>query len=686
MSIVEKALTAISKNDLETLDDIWTDMVLDEQLPLSVFFDIADRLKKKKQTDHALLLLDMLAAHYESSNQHRKAIAVYRQTAYFRKESSGIRKKLSSLYKKLYKNSDHIDDYINASGLLTADSLFKAITKLDEYLDYDVGQYFYFERYGLGTVVEAKPEKQEIIVDFEKKKHHFLTLDIARGLLMKIGPEHFLYKKAQNIDKLKQLAAEQSTDLVLLLLRSMKDPMTPAQIKRHLSGIVEEKNIAGFWERVRKILEKHAHIRVTGKPQKTYTAIEPGTDRSEHARKTFSEAPPREQYTLAEEYSRTMPDVFSALGPLLVKLGNSMVRKDPGLALDILLLCKRHSPDLAFDYTLETILEDSDTSVVQTMRTPAHQKLVLGYIVHQNPKEWHTVLKKLLFGSIDHKLLDQIGTHLVEKPEVLHDCYRTIFSFPKQYPHQYRWMLKKMQDGELSEYLQPAYLPRMIDSLDQVKGIKGTLNKTLTLERFDGIMARANSDDADRILKTINNSTALEEYRKRDFQRIIEHHHPSLLKKVQTEVFSTEAALLKKKQELAHLLEVEIPQNKKEISRAREFGDLSENFEYKAAKEKQSQLLEKVRVLQSDLQQVTLIDPAHIDTSRITVGTRVSLVRVSDGKVLDYTILGRWDTDLDKNIISNEAPVAQVLLTKVCGDRVTIHDEEYEITHITSAL
>ncbi len=686
MNIVEKAMTAISENDLQSLDDIWTDMVLDEQLPLSVFFDIASRLKGKEQTGHALLLLDMLAAHYESGEQHRKAIEVYRQTAYFRKETSGIREKLSSLYKKLYRSSDHIDDFIRVSGLMTADSLFKALAKLDEFLDYDVGRYFYFERYGLGTVVEAKPEKQEIIVDFEKKKRHFLTLDIARGLLMKIGPEHFLYKKAQHVDELKQMAAERPADLVLLLLRSMKEPMTPVQIKRHLSGIVEEKCIAGFWERVRKVLEKNTHIQVTGKPQKTYTAIEPDTDRSELARKAFAEAPPREQYALAEEYSRTMSDVFSTLGPLLVKLGNSMVKKDPGLALDIFFLCMRHFTDPAFDYSLESILEENDATVVQHMNTPAHQKMVLEYIVERNPKEWHGVLKKLLFDSTDNKLLDQIGTHLVEKPDVLHDCYRTIFSFPRQYPHQYRWMLKKMQVGELAEYFQPAFLPRMIDSLDQVKGIKGTLNKILTLERFDGIVARAGRDDADRILRTINNSTALEEYRKKDFERIIEHHHPSLFKQVQTEVYSTESALLKKKQELEHLLEVEIPANKKEIGRAREFGDLSENFEYKAAKEKQGQLLEKVRVIQSDLQQVKIIDPAHIDTSRVTVGTRISLARVSDGKILEYTILGRWDTDLDKNIISNEAPVAQALLTRVCGDRISIHGEDYEITRIKSGL
>jgi len=686
MSIIEKAKAAINGNDLQTLDDIWTEMVLDENLPLGVFFDIAKRLKVIQQADHTLLLLDMLAAHCESGSKYTKAIAVYRETAYFRKDTTGIRKKLVELYRKQYGDSAHIDDYINASALLTADSLFKAIEKLDEYLTYDVGQYFYFERYGLGQVVETDPEQQEIIIDFEKKKRHFLTLDIARGLLMPVGRDHYLYKKAKHADELQQMAADHPQELVLLLLRSMKDPMTPAQIKRHLVGIIEEKNITGFWERTRKELEKNTHVRMKAKPHKMYSVIESGTDRSELARAAFVAASPREQYALAEEYSRTMPDVFTSLGPLLVRLGNNMVNRDPALALDTLLLCMRHAPDLSFNYTLDSILDGTDVSIVTQLRTPVHQKTILEHIIQQHPEEWSRMFKQLLFTGTDHKLFDELGRFLSKTPDVLQDTHRTIFSFPKKYPHQYRWMLKKMQAGDLSEYLQPGFLPRMIDSLDQVKGIKATVHKILTLERFDDIIKHSSQDEAQRMLKTLNSSTTLEEYRKQDLERIIQHHHPALFKTERIEVYTTEPALIRKKQELEHLVTVEIPANKKEISRARDFGDLSENFEYKAAKEKQGQLLEKVRVLQSDLQQAQIIDRNTIDTSRVSVGTRVTLTHIKDKTELQYTILGRWDTDLDKNIISNEAPVAQILLDKTCGDLVGIHDGEYEITRIERAL
>ena len=78
-------------------------------------------------------------------------------------------------------------------------------------------------------------------------------------------------------------------------------------------------------------------------------------------------------------------------------------------------------------------------------------------------------------------------------------------------------MLKKMQSGDLQEYLEPKFIPRLIDSLDYVKGIKGLVNRILSLENFDAIIKEADSEDAQRILETINNNTVLDAYKKRDF-------------------------------------------------------------------------------------------------------------------------------------------------------------------------
>jgi len=137
---------------------------------------------------------------------------------------------------------------------------------------------------------------------------------------------------------------------------------------------------------------------------------------------------------------------------------------------------------------------------------------------------------------------------------------------------------------------------------------------------------------------------------------------------------------------LNKIITIEIPENKKDISRAREFGDLSDNFEYKAAKERQDQLYQKVRIIESELEKIQTINPATITTDRVSIGTKIRLKNLQDNKSIYFTILGRWDTDLEKNIIANEAPVAKSLLNKVPGDHIKINEIEYEIVEIEKGL
>jgi transcription elongation factor GreA len=86
------------------------------------------------------------------------------------------------------------------------------------------------------------------------------------------------------------------------------------------------------------------------------------------------------------------------------------------------------------------------------------------------------------------------------------------------------------------------------------------------------------------------------------------------------------------------------------------------------------------------LKKTILIDPQKIDTARVTVGTKVTIKNTQNNEAISYTILGMWDTNLDQNIISNEAPIAQSLLGKSCGDRVILNDVEYEIVEIVKGI
>jgi transcription elongation factor GreA len=373
--------------------------------------------------------------------------------------------------------------------------------------------------------------------------------------------------------------------------------------------------------------------------------------------------------------------------PQLVKLGASTRNDHPGLALEILMLVQETDPSAELGYSADDLLSSSrPETILKEMINHDHQRMMLQILRQRSGNDWTTVASKLVFTTGDFRLLDALVEELAHAPGTLDDIYHRILAMAKQYPKQFHWMLKRIASGNLNEYMKPTLIPRLIDSLEYVRGIKATAKTILSLDTFDELMTQSPPDLAARIRDAVSRSSTLTDHEKKRFLRIIEHHFPDFVEETTDIIYTTEAALQKKKAELEHIVSVEIPKNKKEIGRAREFGDLSENFEYKSAKEKQDQLFAKVRAIETELQQVQLIEPGKAKTDSVEIGTAVTLERTDKESRVTYRILGRWDTDLSNNVLSNEAPLARAMMGKHIGDAVQIDGVDYQITAINSAF
>jgi transcription elongation factor GreA-like protein/transcription elongation GreA/GreB family factor len=678
---------AIEAKDFSRLENAWMEMLENRDAPLKDFLAIAQELKKAQVNDRALLLLEILAGNYEAIGDKKQALEVYKNMVFYTHELTVIRNKIIGLYREVYRKSEHIEEYLTLANLENEEQLPRALDRMDEYLAFDVGRHFYFDRYGLGAVVEVNPRKKEVVINFEKKERHFLTFDVARGLLQPVPEEHFLYKKYKLPQELRAMAESDPTGLVRFLLRSLNQPLSPSQIKSYLVGAVSEAEAGKIWEKAKKKIETDANIRIAGRTQKTYHYVEAGFDRAAEALTAFKRADPRERFRLAKEYSRKRPEVFKLIIDPLIKEANDLYPKDPALALDIYLLCRDQKIETGFDFDLETLFRTvKPQSLIAGLDDLEHQRYLIKFIKEKNPDVWPRVLKELMLTLEEFPVLNELQSELAARPEMLTDVYQSIITLPSHYFRPFPWLLKKLSEGELSEYLSTAYLPKILDGLEFVKSQKTVMKKILSLENFDRLLKKATDDDAQRILNALKASKAFAEYEKRDFYRIVEYYYPHLFARVEDVIYATAAALKAKQEEMENILNVAIPQNKQEISRAREFGDLSENAEYKAAKEKQDQLYQKLKNLEAELPKVRVIDPAKTDTSRVAVGTRVTIINRARGETTVYTILGRWDTDISRNIISNEAPTAQQLLHKAVGEKVVLNGIEYEIKNIARAV
>jgi transcription elongation factor GreA len=143
----------------------------------------------------------------------------------------------------------------------------------------------------------------------------------------------------------------------------------------------------------------------------------------------------------------------------------------------------------------------------------------------------------------------------------------------------------------------------------------------------------------------------------------------------------------KLRDELNHLRSVERPKVIQMIAVAREHGDLSENAEYHAARDRQSFIEGRVKDLENKLALAEVIDPAKLSGTRVAFGATVALSNTQTDERVTYRIVGADESDLEKGSISITSPLARSLLGKEVGDEVKVRmpggERVYEVLEVT---
>lgn len=134
----------------------------------------------------------------------------------------------------------------------------------------------------------------------------------------------------------------------------------------------------------------------------------------------------------------------------------------------------------------------------------------------------------------------------------------------------------------------------------------------------------------------------------------------------------TRAGYEKLEEELRRLKSVERLKIVKEIEIARAHGDISENAEFHAAKERQSHIEGRVRLIEDKLARAVVIDPSGQSPDEVRFGVTVQLEDTATGERVTYTLLGEDESDVANGCISVSSPVAKALLGKAVGDTVSV--------------
>jgi transcription elongation factor GreA len=140
----------------------------------------------------------------------------------------------------------------------------------------------------------------------------------------------------------------------------------------------------------------------------------------------------------------------------------------------------------------------------------------------------------------------------------------------------------------------------------------------------------------------------------------------------ETNVYVTQETFDKMREELQRMKSIDRPAASRAIAEAREKGDLKENAEYDAAKEAQGMLESKIKQLEVAVSNAKIVDTSTIDTSKVTILTKVTITNLATKKTVTYQLVGEKEADLKAGKISASSPIGKGLIGKKIGDTAEV--------------
>ena len=250
------------------------------------------------------------------------------------------------------------------------------------------------------------------------------------------------------------------------------------------------------------------------------------------------------------------------------------------------------------------------------------------------------------------------------------------------------WLCKERGAGVLGDLLDFELMTSILSALERDQfneNRRGSKLQDLLIDDKDlvtDIMINAPFAQARDVMRRMMLTPAFEELNKRSLMARMIKVHPDLQsmltgdseEKAEALVVSW-SSLQKRKEEYDDLISKRIPENTKEIAVARSYGDLRENFEYKAAKEMQTVLMRRKAELEQMLERARGSNFENADTSQVSIGTKVTVIDCESGETMQFKILGAWDSAPEQRIISYKTAIGQALLGKKIGDSAELPTE-----------
>lgn len=720
MGYLEDFKSQINNRDFSKFMQLWEEYCTSDHVEAEEFVDL---LKAVKTSDFAKLFgpyvetalpLWQTIQNKEESYQVLKHL-IDLQTTNSKLLAETTLQAINARYNQHPKQSERL----RLIGLRTCDNFQGALSSYD-LLDHIEKDKFVFHigGWGTGEIVEVSPVREQLAIEFENvpgRKH--ITFINAFKVLTPLPNDHFLARRFADPDKLEKEAKQDPVAIVKVLLRDL-GPKTAGEIKDELCELViPEKEWTKWWQGARAKLKKDPMVQAPENLKDVFCLRKNAVTHEERLHsalqgKTNVDEIIQSSYNIARDLPKSSKkqDTNQALkDKLLGLLADETLTKAQELQV-LILLEDFFSHPVPEKHIKEYVkhLKDLDATI-NAIEIVALKKKALS-TVREAYKDWIPLFCSFLHTVDQGTLRDYILKELNQKDskQALVKTLEDLIQKPQKDPELFNWYFAKIVSQDNPEipfadkagqcqFLESFFiLLSKIESKPEFKDLTKKMYTLLLAKRYAVIRQIIEGTSLDFIkefLLLVSKCQIFTDHDLKILRSLAEVVHPSLAsgktKKSPADdsntVWTTEGGYLKTQERAQHIGTIEMVENAREIEAARALGDLRENSEYKFAQEKRARLQGELKMLSDLLKKARLITPDDISTTEVGVG---SVVTVQDAKKhqTSYTILGPWDANPEKHILSFQSKLAQAMCGLKVGDTFNFRDEEHKITALKSYL
>lgn len=732
ISYYKKAINrSIHVKNFTQIEEIWKKLLAFDEVGCDFFLGLEKKIYKAFSVDKVVDLLMLVYENYKKQENWDICIKLLKIILDYDSHNEYGREEIVFVYRKKYANHSHLDEYIKRSNLDGKwRTIGEAISSFEKHISIDVGNFVYHRDWGIGLIKSV--DRDDFIIDFEKSRNHKMSLKLAISSLRVLPKNHIWVLKLKNIEKLKAKVVEDPLWAMKILIKSYNNNIKLKEIKAELvPDIITQGKWNNWWSKTKELMRNDPIFGTLDENSDVYMlrdrpiSVEERTANAFKASKDFMQ-----RFNIAYQYyqhdSDPDPDLLEEMIAYFKTHAKviDVVNEQTIISFLLLELFQKKYSFLNVETPSFKELINNVEDPLDVYEAISLQELRNDFL--RNIKEcsdgsdengWQETYIRLFFLYPSTFIYEELDKASPEDHKYVKQLVHDLMVAYREYREAFFWLVPRvLSSKEKADEFGVNYETVLFSLLHLIElaGNSITIKKETTKNKklqnqvrdylfknsiLENYIETASEDFADRLYKITVDLNYLGEEDKIKIKDKIAECYPEIAAKYKAaeEVESKESkiknladklltlrkSLEEKKKELAYIQEVEVPKNSKDIGEALEKGDLRENSEYKAAKEKESQLAARVVELTNGINEATIIERKDVNASTVSFGTRIEVLENNES--VKFTILGPWESDIENNILSYKSPLGMALLGKKVGDVVSFNDKKYSIKSIEVA-